>query len=271
MLSKNQMVFWTLTAGTMLAWFPCLSDSFMSGENRLFVLILLTATAVSAYRSFYLCVKDEYAALSGSMIYLLNPYHIHIIYIRGDVGETLVMVFLPLIGCGIYLLCVGAVTGVGHKNSKWYVVVGMSAVLCSRVLFVRMAGSDAPELVGGISSDSIGAGAIMLLCVYVLWSVWRKKWDRVCAILAGCSVLFLQLPRRWMAWATVFVSMFAAFFCLQIKEYGGILLKTAAVIAAAIVVGTAIYHVNGIAYALPECRLYIVEDVGAISQIMKVR
>ena len=198
---KQQVVFWVLLAGVLLAYFPYLTDYFSIGADtlfhltrivglretleqgasfpiriqsywnyghgyavslfygdlflflpaallvigfplmasyKLFILVLLTATAIIAYHSFRKCVEDEYAALFGSMFYLLIPYHVFNVYNRGAVGECLAMTFLPLVICGMYLLYTKDVRSAAYKKYKWYLVWGISAVLQSHMISTEM-------------------------------------------------------------------------------------------------------------------------------------
>jgi len=195
--ARQQVVFWTLTAGVLLACFPYLTDYIIRGDDsmfhlsriayladslragsmfpvrvqgtwasghgyavslfysdfflylpallrltgfsimtsyKIFVFLVTAATAAIAYFSFRKCVKDEYGALFGSMIYLLAPYRMYNVYSRGAVGEFLAMAFLPLVCCGVYLLYTGDVTSGEYKRYKWYVIWGMSALLQSHLI-----------------------------------------------------------------------------------------------------------------------------------------
>lgn len=105
---------------------------------KFFVFLIFAATAVIAYFSFRKCVKEEYAALFGSMIYLLIPYHIQNIYNRAAVGECLAMAFLPLVCCGMYLLYTEDLASEEYRKYKWYVVWGMSGIVESHVISTEM-------------------------------------------------------------------------------------------------------------------------------------
>lgn len=198
---KQQVVFWTLTAGVLIAFFPYLTDYITFGADsvyhisriaflkdslqqgslipvrmqctwlcghgyatslfygelflyipallmligfsimaayKIFIVIVLAATAAIAYFCFNKCVEDEYAALFGSMIYLLTPYHLLNIYNRAAVGEYLAMTFYPLVCCGMYLLYTKDVTSKEYGKYKWYVIFGMSALLQSHLISTEM-------------------------------------------------------------------------------------------------------------------------------------
>ncbi len=198
---RQQVVFWTLTAGVLLAYFPYLTDYMISGTDtifhvsrmawlketleqgtsfpiriqshwnydygyavslfygdlflfipavlqlmgfslltasKMFVFIILAATAVIAYWSFFQCVRDEYAALFGSMIYLLSPYHLLNLYNRGALGEGLAAVFFPLILSGMFLLYTQETDKPCYKRYKWYLIIGLSALLNCHLLSTEM-------------------------------------------------------------------------------------------------------------------------------------
>lgn len=199
---KQQVVFWSLTAVTVLACFPYLTDYFSIGDDmlfhlsriaflqdtlqegtalpvriqstwlcghgyavslfygelfllfpallymagfsimaayKIFVVAVTAATAAIAYFSFRKCVKEEYAALAGSICYLLVPYRLYNIYTRAAAGEYLAMAFLPLLCCGMYLLYTREADSKEYRRYKWYIVWGMSAILQSHLITTEMA------------------------------------------------------------------------------------------------------------------------------------
>lgn len=422
---RQQVVFWSLTVGVLIAYFPYLTDHFSLGADtlfyvsridwltetleqgatfpiriqshwnydhgyavsmfygdlflfipailqligfsimaayKMFIFIMLAATAAISYWSFYKCVKDEYAALFGSVIYLLAPYHIYNVYSRGSLGECLAMTFLPLVASGMYLLYTEDITTDSYKKIKWYIILGLSAILESHVIstemtvvfivifcivcwkktfrketFLQLAQAAVITLlinmwfwlpllymmnadmyhlqsITGESGQSrgilfagflqllpnkgaaqigmwqcepvqVGAAALMLLAVYLLWRNHRS--NRACRLLAVFSILTLimstqylpwdtamkipiigavvsslQFPSRWMVLATFFVAMFAAFFYKLIWNEGGWMLKTVIGVATLLSVGTAVYHVNSIVYEMAPIFLYMAENIG---------
>lgn len=424
---KQQVVFWTLTVGVIVAYFPYLTDYFFIGADslfhwsriaylkntllqgavfpvrmqstwlydhgyaaslfygdlflyipavlqiigfsimaayKMFVFLILAAGAWIAYFSFQKCVKDEYAALFGSMIYLLIPYHMLNIYNRGALGECLSMVFLPLICCGMYLLYTEDVSCENYKKYKWYVVWGMSGVLESHLISTEMTAvfmvlfcvlgwkktfrrqtflqlfqatgivllinmwfwlpllymmkcdvyllealqqaevQSRGVLFAGLfqwlpnmgsaqtgmwhcEPVQVGAGVYLLLLFYVLWRFRTKKGNRVCDILAVLSVLTvvmstrylpwnaitkvpgigyivssLQFPSRWMVLATLFAAFFGSFFFLEVSRKGGMLVKTAVGIAAVVMIFSAVYYGNSIAFEKSSTYLYDDENMG---------
>lgn len=198
---KKQVVFWGLAAGTMISFFPYLTDyvswggdidyhfgriAFLGAElqqklqfpvrmqgtwlyghgyatslfygdlflyfpaclmllgfsvmtaYKIFVFAVTALGAWIAYHCFYKCVREEYAALCGSLMYVLAPYRIFNLYNRGAVGEYLAMAFLPLVCCGMYLLYTEDVNSLNYHNHKQYIVLGMSALLQSHLITSEM-------------------------------------------------------------------------------------------------------------------------------------
>ena len=403
---RQQVVFWTLLAGVLLAYFPYLTDYFSIGKDtlsyltwivglrdalgqgsslliklqnywhygrdnavsmlngglflffpagllllgfplmtsyKIFILVLLGATAIITYHSFYKCVKDEYAALFGSMLYLLIPYHIFNMYNMGAVGECLARAFLPLVVCGMYLLYTGDMKSASYKKYKWYLVWGISAVLLSHLVFLEVTvvsvlafcvifwrrtfrretflqlleaagivllvnmwfwlpmlyrmdlGVYHLQNIVSMYDSSLaraGAGVFMLLVVYLLWRGRGRAqtWDRTCKILAIFSILTivmssryfpwdammnipgigfifssLQFPGGWMMPATLFAALFATFLFAAVQEAGDLLMKSALGVAAVLVVCSAVYHVNSIAFESEAVFLYEPRSVGSAS------
>lgn len=350
-------------AGLMMIGFPIMA------AYKLFIFVLLAVTAIIAYHSFYQCSKDEYAALFGSMVYLLVPYRFLNIYNRGALGECLSMAFLPLVCCGMYLLYTEDINSSSYKRYKWYIIWGISAVLQSHLISTEMAVvfmtvfcilfwkktfrketfgqlfeaaviallinmwfwlpmiymmnadiyhlqsitretvQDRGVYLAGIlqllpnrgwaqtgmyncEPVQIGAGALMLLIIYIVWLGWRRRdsWNKAGKILAAFSILTivmslrylpwdaamkipglgyivssLQFPSRWMVLATLFVSMFAVFFFQEVRTKGGYLVKAALGVAALLTVGSALYQANSLAFESGATFLYEPNNMGSIS------
>lgn len=100
---------------------------------KMFVFMIILVTAVISYVSFKKCIQDTYAALFGSVVYLLTPYHILNFYTRGAMGEYLAMAFMPLVCCGMYLLFTRE-DSASYRSYKWWIVIGISAVLHCHLL-----------------------------------------------------------------------------------------------------------------------------------------
>lgn len=111
----------------------------LSFAYKAFMLLIVVATALIAYLSLKKCVKDSYAALFGAVLYTMVPYRVFDIYNRGAMGECLAMAFMPLVCCAVYLLFTENVDSADYKRYKWYLVIGMSALLQSHLISTELA------------------------------------------------------------------------------------------------------------------------------------
>ena len=212
---------------------------------KLWVFLTVVATAVIAYHMFYQCVKEEYAALFGSMFYLLIPYRLFSMYRRGDVGEALLMAFLPLVVCGIYVLATERKQGAYKKMLLADTAEG------GRVL-------------------QLGSGAILLLVGYLMRSIWnREKISFHCLFWLVCTVFsigmaLLHVPGRWLLAAVMSIAMFVCLFYheMQGKQFAGWLFGMVAVLT----ICSAIYHGNRIAFTSEAVYLYELQNMENLYQ-----
>lgn len=106
---------------------------------KVFVLLVMTATAAVSWYSLKRCTKSDSAALLGSVVYVLAPYRIYNVYNRGAVGEYLAMIFLPLVICGIYGLYTERVDDKRYIKNKIPLIIGLCGILQSHLLTCEMA------------------------------------------------------------------------------------------------------------------------------------
>lgn len=125
---------------------------------KMFVFLVMAATAVIAYYSFKQCTKHCYAALFGSVLYVLAPYRIYNFYNRGAVGEYLAMTFMPLVICGMYRLFTEDQEDDKFRTAKWPLIFGLSAILQAHILSCEMA-----------------IVTIMFICLIFYKRTFRKK------------------------------------------------------------------------------------------------
>lgn len=96
------------------------------------VLIFLSnlASACSIYVAVKSVVKSRRSVLLAVVFYTLMPYRFTNILSRGDLGETLALIFWPMVIAGLYHLVMG-------DRKKWYyLVIGFSGALQSHILSV---------------------------------------------------------------------------------------------------------------------------------------
>ena len=94
------------------------------------VLIFLSnlGSAVCAYVAVKSMSKSRRSIIMAVVLYTLMPYRFTNILSRGDLGETLALIFWPLIIAGLYHIVMG-------ERKRWYyLVIGFSGVLQSHIL-----------------------------------------------------------------------------------------------------------------------------------------
>lgn len=132
------------------------------------VLIFLSnlASACCIYVAVKSMVKSRRSVLLAVVLYTLMPYRFTNILSRGDLGETLALIFWPMVIAGLYHLIMG------DKKRWYYLVIGFSGILQSHILSAAYAAT-------------ICAITALLYCVYLA----RDK--RYIALLkaAGLTVL----------------------------------------------------------------------------------
>ncbi len=156
----------------------------------IFIIYKLTQSVFVAWMSFQLLVRFVTCLLSFyglrllkysdkqvmifSTFYLFSGYFLHNSYYRAAVGETLAMIFLPLVFVGVRLITFG-------DYKKWWILtLGMLGLVYSHVLSVLLV--------------SVG---IFFAVVTSFW-IWDNKKERVLGFLKATLVT---------------LSMSLAFFC----------------------------------------------------------
>ncbi len=133
------------------------------------VLRLLGISALNAYRTAfflinvfsyitaYICGKRISGNVNGAVIaavlYTLAPFRLTDIYFRSTLGESLALIFFPLVICGIYDLTVGG-------GKQW------------RMLFIGMTGLLESHL---LSAVFIAAVCGVFFIFYNLAAIWEKE------------------------------------------------------------------------------------------------
>ena len=85
-------------------------------------------SALCAYFAFRSVSKSRRTVILAVVLYTLMPYRFTNIFSRGDLGETLALVFWPLVVAGMYHILLG-------DRNKWhYLVFGFSGVMQSHIL-----------------------------------------------------------------------------------------------------------------------------------------
>lgn len=122
--------------------------------------------------------------------------------------------------------------------------------------------------------DNITCFFALGVCVLVFMSTKYFPWDLLAKIpVIKFFVTSLQFPTRLLSPATAMCAMFAAFFFLWTQEEkgrlpkgcnGNIVQKGTIVFVVVLALGSAVYHVNDIAFSATPIRMYSVENMGTM-------
>lgn len=90
-------------------------------------------SAVSAYVAVKSVCRSRRSMILAVVLYTLMPYRFTNIFSRGDLGETLALIFWPLLIAGLYHVILG------ERKYWYYLVIGFSGVLQSHILSAAFA------------------------------------------------------------------------------------------------------------------------------------
>lgn len=132
------------------------------------VLIFLAnlGSAVCAYAAVRSMCKSRRSIILGVVLYTLMPYRFTNIFSRGDLGETLALIFWPLLIAGLYHVIMG-------ERRYWYfLVIGFSGILQSHIL-------------------SAAYAAVFCVVTALVWCVKILRERRYIEILKAAGVMLL--------------------------------------------------------------------------------
>lgn len=140
---------------------------------KFFILFINIGTALIGYYSFSRLLRSEKAGAVCTFLYLVNPYRLNNIFLRGAIGEVLAQIFFPLL---LYAL----VELLYRDYRKWWLlVVSVTGILQSHVLsleysalfsFVFIIGSwKCFKEKDGLKKLLAGIKAAVLIVVLNLW------------------------------------------------------------------------------------------------------
>ena len=107
---------------------------------KLYVFGITLATALVTRYALRRMLSSETAALAGTALYLLAPYRLTNVYVRGAVGEYSSMLFLPLVVYGMWRICRQRP---GDRAEPWCwapLALGFTGLLQTHLLTTVMAG-----------------------------------------------------------------------------------------------------------------------------------
>lgn len=95
---------------------------------KMLIFLSNLGAAVCTYIAVKSMCKSRRSVMLAVVLYTLMPYRFTNIFSRGDLGETLALVFWPFVIAGLYHIIMG-------DRKKWYyLVIGFSGILQSHIL-----------------------------------------------------------------------------------------------------------------------------------------
>ncbi|HSD98839.1 MAG TPA: 6-pyruvoyl-tetrahydropterin synthase-related protein [Patescibacteria group bacterium] len=145
------------------SFFHFLGFSFINATKFVFVLSMI-ASGLTMY-FFAKTVWGEKAGIVSGVLYMYAPYRFVDLYVRGDIGEHVAFVFIPLVLLGMYTL------------SQKSTVSKLSWTAISLALLI-------------LSHNAIALMVVPLILLYALYLSWQKKWNKKLMLFLGGSMLF---------------------------------------------------------------------------------
>ena len=153
---------------------------------KTFIIAMNLATAFTAWYCFYKIGKNRYGALLGSFLYVMAPYRLCCIYIRGAFGEYAAMIFLPLTVLWLWYVFHEDTEKKDYGRRLTVPIIGFSGLLQTHILTCQMVGI-----------------FIVLLCLLIIGKMAAKgmasiyrvgKYVIKTAILTVCVNLWFLIP-----------------------------------------------------------------------------
>lgn len=129
--------------GDLFLYIPAIIRLFgfpLQTAYKIYVALINLLSCILGYYCFKNILRNEYAALVGSMLYVLSPYRLGNIYIRGAVGEYTAMAFFPLVVAGLYLILAERITDDNIRKGRLFLILGFSGILQSHMISCEMTG-----------------------------------------------------------------------------------------------------------------------------------
>lgn len=165
--------------GELFLYFPAVLRLFgvsLQGAYHAFALAVQLATALIAFFSLRALLKNENAALLGSILYLLAPYRLTNFYMRAAVGEYLAMMLLPILPAALALLYANAPTRRDCRRAALLLTAVFGGLLQCHLITLEL--------------------AVLATAVFCLWQ-WRKTFTRRRLAVWGSAVGLTVLLNLW--------------------------------------------------------------------------
>ena len=143
---------------------------------RLFLLFINALTILIAYYSFRKIFEDRYIGFLCTVLYTLSIYRLSKTFICGSLGETLGILFLPLITYGFYRVFTQNIANKEYRYSWIPLTIAFAGLVQSHLL----------------TGEQVGAFTI-LLCLILIKKVFRK--ETFCSL--AKTVIYSVLLSAW--------------------------------------------------------------------------
>lgn len=97
----------------------------LSLSYKIFLIFVLIGLTLSVYLSSKYIIKNRYAALISTILFLTSQAMITNIYLRAAVGETLATIFLPIVIAGLYNIIYDGF------SKPWIIILGFTGLMYS--------------------------------------------------------------------------------------------------------------------------------------------
>lgn len=166
-------IFYPPLSAVVPAIFMCFGLSLFTAQ-KLFLVLFSILAGIFSYKLFKELFKDNFVSLCCSVLYILAPYKINQIIIRGAMGEVALFTFLPLVVLGIIKILKK------DYKYKYYFIFGACGIVYSHTIST-------------IYTAIFGCLLIILGFLLKRYNLFNKKtiWEFIKAI---CIILLISLP-----------------------------------------------------------------------------
>lgn len=145
------------------SFFHFLGFSFIDSTKFVYILAMI-ASGFSMY-IFTKSLWGEKAGVVSGILYMYTPYRFVDLYVRGDIGEHVAFVFVPLVLWGMYLLF--------QKQNLTRLT--WNAIFLALLI---------------LSHNAVALMVVPLIILYGLYLTWQKKWDKKVSLYLFGGFLF---------------------------------------------------------------------------------
>lgn len=127
-LANNFGYSWNIFYAPLSAYIPAFFKIFIlsyTSSLKLFIFFTIIVSGITMYRFVLDFSGSTNVAVLSSIIYITAPYRLVDIYVRGDMGEILPFVFLPILFQGLHNLFND------DKKKSHYITIGFAGILLS--------------------------------------------------------------------------------------------------------------------------------------------